>query len=676
MNWKKFFAQPVHTPIRDAKAERNLFARRALITFIGVLVLTGVLLTNLYHLQILNNEVYQTRSDGNRIKLLPLPPTRGLIYDRYGKLLAENLTFFGLYIVPEKVENLNRTLEELRPIIGLTDDDIEAFKKERRRSTRYTYILLKGDLTEEQIARFAVDQYKYPSLEVRPYFKRHYLYGEPLTPILGYVAKINDKDVERLKEKELIANYSGSHDIGKSGIEGYYEEQLHGEVGFEEVEVNNRGKQIRTLREQPAIAGKSIHLTIDLQLQLFIADLLKGQRGAVVVMDPKDSSILAMVSSPSYDNNLFVGGISSENYRKLLNDEDRPLYSRATQGAYPPASTVKPFIAVAALTENVITSGTTIYDPGYWSLPNSTKRYRDWKKSGHGSTGLVKAITESSDTFFYQTAYNMGIDRLSLWMKRFGFGLPTGIDITPETVGIMPTKEWKQKRYKKAWVQGDTIPVGIGQGYWTATPLQLAKATTVFVNNGKVNTPHLMKEVTGGTVEPYKDPLLYEDITEPKPLYWDLAKRGMYNVINSTAGTGRKAFAGASYHAAGKSGTAQVFSLKENETYNAKNLSKHLHDHAWFTAYAPYDNPEMVVSIILENAGGGSSNAAPVVRQIMDFYLNRRLPQVRSNYQPISMDTQDKQTELAVPIENENSEPNNSGQIESNNQEINTRETE
>lgn len=628
----------MHTPIRDAKAERNLYARRALITFFGVLVLISVLLTNLYHLQIVNNEIYQTRSDGNRIKLLPVPPTRGLIYDRNGSLLAENLTFFGLYIVPEKVEKLDRTLDQLRPVIGLTDEDIEAFRKERRRSTRYTYILLKGDLTEEQIARFAVDQYKFPSLEVRPYFKRHYLYGEPLTAILGYVAKINNRDVEKLKEMDALANYSGTHDIGKSGIEGYYENQLHGLVGFEEVEVNNRGKPIRILREQPAIAGKNIHLTIDLPLQLFIADLIKGQRGAVVVMDPKDSSILAMVSSPSYDNNLFVGGISGENYRRLLNDEDRPLYSRATQGAYPPASTIKPFMGVAALTENVITPGTTIYDPGYWILPNSSKRYRDWKKGGHGSIDMVKAITESSDTFFYQVAYNMGIDRISEWMKKFGFGMSTGIDITPETTGIMPTKEWKKKRYKKAWVQGDTIPVGIGQGYWTATPLQLAKATTVLVNNGKVNTPHLMREVVGTTTELYQDPLLYDDIKAPKTQYWDLAKRGMYNVVNAANGTGRKAFIGASYRAAGKSGTAQVFSLKENETYNAKNLSKHLHDHAWFTAFAPYEEPEIVVSVILENAGGGSGNAAPVVRRIMDFYLNQRSPKVRSENQIILPD--------------------------------------
>ena len=631
MNLKKFFTSPAHEPFRDKKAERNLFARRTLVAFLGILLLSGVLFTNIYQLQIVNFDTYQTRSNGNRIKLLPLPPTRGLIYDRYGKLLAENLTFFGLYIVPEKTENLDRTLDELRYIVGVTDNDIENFKKERRRGSRYTPILLKPNLTEEQSARFAVNGYKYPSLDIRPYFKRYYLYGETMTHILGYVGKINDKDVERLKKDEKFANYAGTGDMGKLGIERYYEDKLHGKTGFEEVEINNRGKVIRRLREQPAVAGKSIHLTIDLELQRYITDLLAGQKGAIVVLDPKDSGVLAMVSTPSYDNNLFVDGISSLDYKRLLNDPNRPLYSRATQGVYPPASTVKPFIAVSAQTENVITQNTTIFDPGYWILPNSTKRFRDWKKPGHGYTDLNKAITESSDTYFYQVAYSMGIDRLSDWMRRFGFGMPTGIEIQEETAANMPTREWKQKRYKRPWVQGDTISVGIGQGYWTATPLQVAKATAVLVNNGKVNTPHLMKAIEGAEVEPYQDPLIYPDITEAKQSYWDAAKRGMYNVVNSAAGTGRKAFTGANYRVAGKSGTAQVFSLKENEKYNAAGLKKELHDHAWFTAYAPYDNPKLVVTVILENAGGGSSNAAPLVRQVMDYYLNERLPQIEKN---------------------------------------------
>ncbi|MBE2897692.1 penicillin-binding protein 2 [Pasteurellaceae bacterium 20609_3] len=609
--------------IRDNKAEQNLFLRRALVAFIGVIILLALLLLNLYHLQVRDFDNYQTRSNGNRIKLLPVPPTRGLIYDRNGHVLAENLTFFGLYIVPEKTENLEQTYDALRQIVGLQDEDIDAFKKERRRNSRYTPILLKPNLTEEQIARFAVEQYKFPSLEVRPYFKRHYPYGEDMTHILGYVAKINDKDVEKLKKDDKLANYAGSSDIGKLGIERFYEDQLHGEVGFEEVEVNNRGKVIRTLRQQPAVSGKSIKLTIDIELQRYIRQLLDGRRGAVVVLDPRDNSILAMVSSPTYDNNLFVGGISGKDYRTLLNDPDRPLYSRTTQGAFPPASTIKPFSAVAALQEGVISTSTTIYDPGYWVLPGTERRYRDWLKSGHGRLNLNKAIMESADTYFYQVVYDMGINRFSKWMKKFGFGLPTGVDIREETTGVMPDREWKRKRFKKSWVMGDTIPVGIGQGYWTATPLQVVKALSILINNGKVNTPHFMKEIIGNQIEPYQDPKLYEDITGVPNAYWQAAKQGMFSVLYGPSGTARKAFTGMPYYAAGKSGTAQVFGLKENQKYDAKSLAKHLHDHAWFISYAPFNEPKIALSIFLENAGGGSSNAAPLARQILDHYLLR-----------------------------------------------------
>ncbi|MGV6988641.1 penicillin-binding protein 2 [Testudinibacter sp. P80/BLE/0925] len=607
--------------IRDNKAEQNLFLRRVLVAFLGVLLLLSILLLNNYNLQVRDYDNYQTRSNGNRIKLLPVAPTRGLIYDRNNKVLAENLTFFGLYIVPEKTENLQQTYQQLRQIVGLTDEDIEAFAKERRRNSRYTPILLKADLTEEQIARFAVDQHNFPSLEIRPYFKRHYPYGEDLTHILGYVAKINDKDVERLKDEDKLANYAGTTDIGKLGIERYYEEQLHGEVGFEEVEVNNRGKVIRTLRQQPAVSGKSIKLTIDLDLQRYIRQLLDGRRGAIVALDPRDNSVLAMVSSPSYDNNLFVGGISSANYNALLNDPDRPLYSRTTQGAFPPASTVKPFIAVAALQDGIITTNTTMFDPGYWVLPGTERRYRDWLKSGHGRVNLNKAIMESADTYFYQLIYDMGINRFSEWMKRFGFGMPTGVDIREETSGVMPTREWKQQRYKKPWVIGDTIPVGIGQGYWTATPLQVTKALSVLINNGRVDTPHFMQHIIGNEIEPYRDPKPYEDISGVPLAYWNAAKSGMYNVLYGSSGTAKKAFANMSYLAAGKSGTAQVFGLKENQKYDASNLASHLHDHAWFIAYAPYENPKIALSVFLENAGGGSSQAAPVARAIMDYYL-------------------------------------------------------
>ncbi|MDG6881786.1 Penicillin-binding protein 2 [Phocoenobacter uteri] len=607
--------------VRDGKVEANLFARRALVGFLGVLALTSVLLANIYHLQVSDYQDYQTRSNGNRIKLLPIPPVRGLIYDRKGEVLAENLTFFGLYVVPEKVDNLSETLEKLKEVVGLTDEDIAEFYQERKRASRYTPILLKKDLSEEQIARFAVNQYLFPNVDVQAYFKRNYPYGEALTHIIGYVAKINDRDQKRLKEEGKYHDYAGMHNIGKLGIEKYYEDQLHGVTGFEEVEINNRGKVIRKLREKSAVAGSSIQLTLDIDLQRYISNLLIDKKGAVVVLDAKDSSILAMVTNPSYNNNLFVDGISYDNYKLLLNDPDRPLYSRATQGSYPPASTIKPFMAVAGLTEGIITPELTIFDPGYWIVPNTTRKFRDWKRVGHGTTNLNKAIAESSDTYFYQLAFNLGINKASEWMKKFGFGQKTGIDIFEESAAIMPSREWKQQRYKQSWLQGDTVSIGIGQGYWIATPLQLAKALAVLVNNGQVNTPHLMKQIVGTDVQTYEDPLLYEDIKNVPKAYWKAAKQGMYSVVNAPNGTARKAFADTPYKVAGKSGTAQVFSLAENQEYDAKELKKELHDHALFISFAPYDNPKVVISIILENEGGGSSHAAPVVRQILDYIL-------------------------------------------------------
>lgn len=609
------------THFRDHSSESALFFRRAIVAFIGILLLSGVLVANLYHLQVQSYEDYQTRSNDNRIKLLPIPPSRGLIYDRNGVLLAENRTVFQLEMVPEKVDSVDKTLAALRPVVGLTDEDIANFRKERKRSRRFTSIPVKTPLNEEQVARFAINQYLFPGVEVKGYLKRYYPYGEALTHVIGYVAKINDKDVERLDKEDRLANYAGTHDIGKLGIEKYYENILHGQVGSEEVEVNNRGKVIRKMREQPATAGQNITLSLDLELQQYIEKILAGRRGAVVVMDPRDGSILAMVSSPSYDPNLFVNGIPSKTYSALLNDPDRPLINRTTQGTYPPASTIKPLITVAALESGAITTKTTLFDPGWWKLPGSEKRYRDWKKWGHGQLNITKAIEESADTFFYQVAYDMGIDRLSDWMKKFGFGQYTGVDISEERSGVMPSREWKVARYRKPWYQGDTIPVGIGQGYWTATPLQLAKAMTILINDGEVKPPHLLKSIQGnGITMNYPEENL-PSIGVKSSGYWEIAKDGMYGVNNRPNGTARRSFAGTPYKSAGKSGTAQVFSLAPNQTYDAKKLANYLHDHAWFTGFAPYDNPQVVVSILLENAGGGSTNGAPIARKIFDHVL-------------------------------------------------------
>ncbi|GAB6264399.1 penicillin-binding protein 2 [Photobacterium sp. CCB-ST2H9] len=622
--------------IRDHQAESSLFFRRAIFSFAGILVLIGVLVGNLYHIQVSEFEDYKTRSNDNRIKVVPVAPNRGMIYDRNGVLLAENRPVYSLEVVTEKVPMLDDTLERLRALLGITDEEIERFEKERRRTRRFNSVPLRNQLTEKEVALFSVNQHRFPGVEVKAYLKRYYPYGDALTHVLGYVAKINDRDLEMLDRQGHLNNYKATRDIGKLGIEKYYEEMLHGTSGYQEVEVNSRGRIIRTLKYVPPVPGKDIRLNLDIELQLYVKQLLtekkvdpetgeefiKPKRGSVVVLDPKDSSVLAMVSSPSYDPNLFVHGISGKAYRDLLDDRDRPLVNRVTLGIYPPASTVKPAIAVAALSEGVITTSTTRNDPGFWKIPNSKSRpFRDWLRWGHGKVTIHKAIEESVDTFFYQIAYDMGIDRLSSWMSKFGYGEYTGIDIFEESKANMPTREWKQARFRQPWYQGDTIPVGIGQGYWTATPLQIAKATTVLVNNGVVRAPHLLKDIIGPEGETPAKYEIFPPVTGVEPKYWRVAKDGMYRVLFGNRGTARRAFYGAQYKAGGKSGSAQVFGLAEDEEYNAEELEEHLRDHALFTAFAPFDDPQVVVAMVLENAGGGSSNGGPVARQIFDHML-------------------------------------------------------
>ena len=605
---------------RDHSAESALFVRRALVAFAVIILLTGVLLANLYHLQILRFDDYQTRSNVNRIKLVPIPPTRGIIYDRNGVPLAANRIIYQIEMMPEKVDDVQATLDSLRSVIDLTDDDIATFKKERARSHRFTLIPIKNNLTEVQVARFAVNQYRFPGVEVKAYKRRFYPYGSALTHVIGYVSKINDKDVERLKKDDKLANYAATRDIGKLGIERYYEDILHGQTGYEEVEVNNRGRVIRQLKEVSPVAGNDIHLTLDLELQSYIETLLEGSRASVIVTDPNTGGILALVSMPSYNPNLFVDGISTKDYSGLLNDPNTPLINRATQGVYPPASTVKPYIAVSALSTGVITRNTSLFDPGWWQLPGSEKRYRDWKKWGHGRLNITKSIEESADTFFYQIAYDLGIDRLGEWMNKFGYGQYTGIDLAEERSGNMPTREWKMKRFKKPWYQGDTIPVGIGQGYWTATPIQMSKSLMILINDGIVRVPHLlMSRVENGKQIPWTQPP-EEPVGDIHSGYWEIAKDGMYGVANRANGTAHRYFANAPYKAAVKSGTAQVFGLKANETYNASKIAERLRDHKMMVGYAPYDKPQYTVTIILENGGAGPA-VGTIMRQILDHLM-------------------------------------------------------
>nr|WP_281271072.1 penicillin-binding protein 2 [Orbus hercynius] len=602
-----------------------------LIAFAVLLVMVTILLVTLAHLQIFSYGYYNTKSNKNRIEIIPVPPNRGIIYDRNGIPLAINNTIYQLNITPDKISNLNAQLDELRTLVDLTDEDIENFQKERRGYKAHRPVPLKDNLTQQEIARFVVNQHRFPFVNITGNQHRYYPYGSALTHVLGYVSKINNQDKARLEEEDKLSDYVGTPNIGKIGIERFYEDLLHGTPGYEEVEVNNRGKIVRQLNHNPPLAGEDIYLTIDLNLQLYIQKLLAGRKGAVVAIDPNNGEVLALVSSPSYDPNLFVGGISSAKYKALLEDPDKPLFNRAMLGTYPPASTVKPFIAVSALSEGVITPKTVVSDPGYWQLPGTEKRFRDWLRWGHGKVDVTKSLEESVDTYYYQVAYDLGIDRLYFWMNKFGYGERTGIDISPneESRGILPSREWKMGRYKQPWLQGDTIPVGIGQGYWTATPVQLAKALTIMVNDGKSYIPHLLKQT--------RSDLLNEDNFPPSPAaalkvdttlaglinekYWQIAKDGMYKVMFGTRGTARKIYAGSPYKAAGKSGTAQVYGLKADEIYNASQIPEHLRDHALFIAFAPYDKPKIAIAVVLENGGSGSSKGGAFAKRILDYYL-------------------------------------------------------
>ncbi|VFP84135.1 Peptidoglycan D,D-transpeptidase MrdA [Candidatus Erwinia haradaeae] len=611
--------------LRDYSAEQKLFVHRELIAFLGIILLSAILLLNLYFLQVIQHSNYSTRANENRIKLVPEMPRRGLICDRNGIVIALNRTVYQLKIVPEKIDNLALTLKQLQPLIDLTSQELDSFQKERKRAHIFTSIVLKRSLTELQIARFAINQYRFHGVEITSYQERFYPYGSTLTHVLGYVSKINHNDIHRLKKNGKWSNYSETRDIGKLGIEGYYEDILHGQVGYAEVEVNNHGRVIRQLHEKAPQPGRNIHLTIDLKLQQYITTLLEGSRAAAVVTDPRTGEVLAMVSMPNYNPNLFVGGISRHQYNILLHDGNHPLINRATQGIYPPASTIKPYITIAALMSGVIEYNTTLFDPGWWQLPHSKKFFHDWKHSGHGILNIIKALEESSDTFFYKIAYDMGINQLSEWMKKFGYGCLTGIDLAEETSGIMPTREWKMQRFHEKWYQGDTISVGIGQGYWSATPIQMNKALMLLINNGTINIPHLLLDVTQGEHKiswcDLHAPSHYQ-VSEVNREYWHIAKEGMYGVANHANGTASKSFANAPYKIGAKSGTAQVFGLKGMQAYNSNMLHERLRDHKIMIAYAPYHQPRIAVAMILENGGSGVS-IGKVTRQILDYYIIR-----------------------------------------------------
>ncbi len=610
--------------IQDPAAESQMFNQRALFGFAVVLICFCVVIFNQYKLQVVMHEHYMTRADGNRIKLIPQPPNRGLIYDRNGILLAENRPIHSVELVPEQVKNIPETLAEIARLIEITPERQQEFLKEVKYHRRFVSIAIKEHLTEQEVAIIAVNQHRLPGVTLEARLTRHYPFGELFTHALGYIGKINAKELAKLEEEGVSANYAASRDIGKIGLERFYESQLHGQVGFEQVEVNNRGRVIRILDSKPATSGDDLILSIDMSLQLKAQELIGDNRGAIVAMDPRDGAVLAFYSNPSYDPNLFVHGISGKNYRELLNSPDRPLVNRVTQGVYPPASTIKPHMAVLGLENGTVTEQTRIPDPGFYKLPNYSRPYRDHVKWGHGWVDVYTAITKSCDTYFYDLAVKLGIDKISDYMKKFGFGSRTGIDVMEESAGLMPSKEWKRARHKQSWYPGDTVSLGIGQSYWSVTPMQLALSTAILVNDGQKPTPHMGRYFRSqgkdtSLIAPLQTAMEVKDHNN-----WRIAKEAMRQTVMVQGGTGFNAFKGISYSAAGKSGTAQVINMAVNQKYDANAIKEIHRDNAMFIAYAPAENPSILVTVALENAGGGGANAGPIARKMMDHYFTRQ----------------------------------------------------
>lgn len=621
-----------HNAIRDHAAEANLFASRAMISMAIVAAVFLVLLGNLYHLQVTGFQEFQTRSNSNRITVLPVAPNRGLIYDRNGEILAENIPVYSIEIIPEDVPDLERSLKKLVRLLELDNDLIAAFNTQLRRARRFPQIPFADNLNEEQVARFALHQHHFPGVSVEARLQRHYPYGDLFTHVVGYVGRINRQDIQRLQASDTYNLYAATRTIGKLGVERYYESVLHGKPGYQTVEVNSRGRVVRTLEFNPPEPGQDIYLEVDVQVQKIARQQLQGRRGAIVVMESDTGGLLAMYSNPSYDANMFVRGISTRDYQALLQNPNNPLINRATQGRYPPASTIKPHMALLGLEEGLIDIGTSIWDPGYYELPGVERRFRNWRSWGHGWVDMKKALQVSNNTYFYKLAHEVGIDRLHDFMYELGFGERTGIDIHEENPALLPSRGWKRANLNEPWYIGETLSVGIGQSYWTATPLQLATTTNVLVTQGRRLQPRLLHARRQGETLEYQDVFERPPISISNPEHFNAVMDGMERVVSRADGTAHAAFVDSPYRAAGKTGTAQVISRAEAEQEPELvmvdgeqipvEVDERLRDNATYIGYAPADDPQITLAIAIENVGGGGRNAAPIARRILDFYFD------------------------------------------------------
>lgn len=607
--------------LRDPIRESLLFNRRLMITIAIVIVLTLVLLGRLFQLQVINNAHYTTLSEKNRVNIMPIAPTRGMIYDRNGVLIAHNVPSFILQIVAERVDNMEATLSLLGQLITLTDREIKRFKRQLRRKRNFVSIPLRYRLSDAEVARIAVNQYRLPGVQIKAELSRHYPIGGLMAHVAGYVGRISEADLRRLDTRE----YRASSHIGKVGIEKYYEDLLHGKIGFQRVETNAQGRIIKVLERNLPTPGQTLYLNVDVNLQAVAYKAFGEDNGALVAMDPQTGAILAMVSVPTYDPNVFVHGLAIDEFRTLSKSPHRPLFNRALQGQYPPGSTLKPMLGLAGLELDEIYAYNPIDCKGWYMLDDDVdeRRYRDWKREGHGSTNLIDAITESCDIFFYDLSYNLGIDRIHQYLSAFGLGKKTGIDLEGELNGIIPNKEWKRRHYNEMWYPGETLINGIGQGFMLTTPLQLVSFTATLSQAGKRVKPVILQATQDPktrliqTVEP--EPL--QSVHQIKIANWETILRAMRKVVHGIKGTARGMGYGLKYQMAGKTGTSQVFGIKEGEKYRKDKLKKKLHDHALFVGFAPFEQPRIAVAVIVENGGGGGSVAAPIVRKIMDYYL-------------------------------------------------------
>ncbi len=602
------------------------------------MLLAAALLGRAFYLQITQHDYYIQRAENNRITQVPVAPNRGLILDRKGHILAENYSAYTLELARAKPRDLETTLAEVGKLIEITPGELRRFRRLLTESHEFESVPLKSKLSDEEVAILAANHYRLPGMEVKARLFRNYRAGFGMAHVVGFIGRINDRDLKKLRESEREQNYRGTAHIGKTGLEQSYETLLHGRTGFDQMETDASGRAVRTLSRIPPVPGKDLRLYLDEGLQAVAEHAFGDYTGGMVALDPNTGGVLALVSKPGFDPNLFIDGIDPETWKALNESPERPMVNRVLRGLYPPGSTIKPFMGLAGLELGIRKPGDTIVDPGYFSLPNSSHQYRDWKRGGHGIVDLHRAIVQSCDTYFYKLAVDMGIDRMHDYLAHFSFGQKTGIDLEGESAGLLPSREWKQRRWNKVWYPGETVIAGIGQGYHLTTPLQLATATAMLANGGKWMEPRLVEAVRDPFTHVWQpQPAVVHEKLAIKPEDLAVVRQGMIDAMRP-GGTGAASAAGAPYTIAGKTGTAQVVGIKQGARYDAGSLSRKNRDHALFIAYAPAENPTIAVAVMVENGEHGGSTAAPIARAVFDYYLTGKRP---GNMKPERSDASD-----------------------------------